>query len=93
VDSFDRVDAETVARARRIEVQSDPALAESEFVLNSGDKELVRVEAALGSPQRPLDAAALRAKVEGLGGSALPAALDDHERPAAGVLEAAGLLL
>ena len=70
VDSFERVDAEAVERAKRIEVRADRRLRESEFVLNSGDKEVVRVEAALGSPQRPLDAAALRAKVEGLAGPA-----------------------
>ena len=93
MDSFESVDAEAVERAKRIEVQGDPALAESEFVLHAGGAELVRVEAALGSPQRPLDAAALRAKVEGLAGPELAAALEDTRRPAADVLEAAGLLL
>jgi 2-methylcitrate dehydratase PrpD len=93
VGSFDGVDAQAVERAKKIKVQSDPALAESEFVLHAGGAELVRVEAALGSPQRPLDAAALRAKVDGLAGPGLAPALDDPRRPAADVLEAAGLLL
>jgi 2-methylcitrate dehydratase PrpD len=87
VEGFDAVDPKAVERARRIEVRPDPSLAESEFVLHSGDRELARVEAALGSPQRPLDAAALRAKVESLDGPRL----DDPAQPAAEVLEAAGL--
>jgi 2-methylcitrate dehydratase PrpD len=93
VESFERVDADAVERAKRIEIRSDPALAESEFVLSAGGTELVRVEAALGSPQRPLDPGALRAKVEGLAGPELAATLDDADRPAADVLEVAGLLL
>jgi 2-methylcitrate dehydratase PrpD len=93
VDSFEAVDAAAVARAQRIEVGAAPALVESEFVLNGGGRELVRIEAALGSPQRPLDAAALLAKVEGLAGPSLAAALEDPGRPAAELLEVAGLLL
>jgi 2-methylcitrate dehydratase PrpD len=87
VDSFDAVDPAAVERARRIEVRADASLAESEFVLESGGDELARVEAARGSPQRPLDAAALRAKVESLNGPAL----DDLDRPGAEVLAEAGL--
>jgi 2-methylcitrate dehydratase PrpD len=91
VDSFDAIDAAAVERAKRIEIHTDPQLAESEFVLHAGDEELARVEAALGSPQRPLDAAALTAKVEGLAGGGLSEVLAEAERPAAGVMEAAGL--
>jgi 2-methylcitrate dehydratase PrpD len=87
VDSFDAVDPAAVERARRIEVRADASLAESEFVLESRGDELARVEAARGSPQRPLDAVALRAKVNDLGGPAL----DDLDKPAAEVLAEAGL--
>jgi 2-methylcitrate dehydratase PrpD len=89
VESFDAVDPAAVERARRIDVRADPSLAESEFVLHAGGAELARVEAALGSPRRPLDGEALRAKVADLGGPEL----DNLKRPAAEVLEAAGLVL
>ncbi len=69
VESFDRVDGAAVERARSIEVRADGSLLESEFALSGGGEELVRVKAALGSPQQPMDAAALRAKVERLGGA------------------------
>ena len=64
VESFAGVDAAVAERAKSIEVDADAALLESEFVLSGGGAELVRVTAALGSPQQPMDAAALRAKVE-----------------------------
>jgi 2-methylcitrate dehydratase PrpD len=92
VESFARVDPEAVERARRIEVRPDPSLLESEFVLHDGDEgEIARVEAALGSPARPMDAGALRVKVESLAGAELAAALDDLERPARELLDLAGL--
>jgi 2-methylcitrate dehydratase PrpD len=91
VGSFARVEPEAVERARRVEVRTDPALLESEFVLHEGDEELARVKAALGSPARPMDAKALRAKVERLGGPELAAALDELDRPAGELLERAGL--
>jgi 2-methylcitrate dehydratase PrpD len=94
VESFERVDPAAVERAKSIEVHTDRSLRESEFVLRGGGEELARVEAALGSPEHPLDAAALRAKVEGLAGPAGPdlaAALDDPGRPAAELLALAGL--
>jgi 2-methylcitrate dehydratase PrpD len=86
VDSFASVDAEAVALASGIAVRSDPSLLESEFVLNDGHEEVARVRAALGSPARPLDAAALRAKVEGLAGPELADAAADPGRPAAELL-------
>ncbi len=91
VESFESVLPEVVGRARLIEVQSDAALLESEFVLTNGGDELARVKAALGSPQQPMDADALRLKAERLGGAELAAALDDLGRPAADLLELAGL--
>jgi len=91
VESFERVDDAAVERARAIEVVTDRALLESEFVLSGGGEELVRVKAALGSPQQPMDAGALRAKVEGLAGAGLAGALDDPLQPAADLLSLAGI--
>jgi 2-methylcitrate dehydratase PrpD len=91
VESFERVDAAAVARARPIRVHTDGSLRESEFVLRGGGEELARVEAALGSPQQPMDGEALRAKVERLAGPELAGALDDQKRPAAELLAMAGL--
>jgi 2-methylcitrate dehydratase PrpD len=91
VESFEVVDPDAVELARGIAVRSAPSLLESEFVLNDGDEEIARVKAALGSPDRPMDAAALRAKVEGLAGTELADALDDLGRPAGELLGLAGL--
>jgi 2-methylcitrate dehydratase PrpD len=92
VDSFASVDAAAVERAQQIEVCTDTGQRESEFAIYAdGSRELARVGAARGSPERPLDAAALRAKVESLTGERLAEALDDLDRPAAEVLELAGL--
>jgi 2-methylcitrate dehydratase PrpD len=91
VESFGAVDAAAVERGRLIEVKTDRSLRESEFVLHGDGRELARVEAALGSPDRPMDAEALRSKVEALAGPGLAAALDDPRRPAAELLALAGL--
>ena len=91
VESFESVLPEVVERARQVEVRSDDALLESEFVLTNGGAELARVKAALGSPDQPMDAQALRQKAERLGGAELAGALDDLGRPAADLLELAGL--
>jgi 2-methylcitrate dehydratase PrpD len=91
VESFDSVLPDVVERARLIEVESDGGLLESEFVLTNGGEELARVKAALGSPDKPMDADALRLKAERLGGAELAGGLDDLGRPAADLLELAGL--
>jgi 2-methylcitrate dehydratase PrpD len=91
VESFERVDAAAVERAKSIEILTDRSLLESEFVLSGGGEELVRVKAALGSPQQPMDPNALRAKVEGLAGAELAGALDDPLQPAAKLLSLAGI--
>ena len=92
VESFDRVDAAVVERAKSIELLTDRSLLESEFVLSrAGGEELVRVKAALGSPQQPMDADALRAKVERLAGAELAGALDDPLQRAAKLLSLAGI--
>ena len=77
--------------ADRVSVRTDPALIESEAVLEIDGREVARVESALGSPARPMDAAALAEKVRTLAGESLIGALDDRAAPARGVLEAAGL--
>ena len=90
VESFAGVDGAAVERARAIEVGTDRGQLESEFVLrDGGGDEIARVEAALGSPQRPMDADALAAKLSGLTG-AEPEPLDRDE-PAEELLRRFGL--
>jgi hypothetical protein len=50
------------------------------------------VEAALGSPQRPMDGDALAAKVRDLAEDRLDGVLDDPDRAAAAVATESGLL-
>jgi 2-methylcitrate dehydratase PrpD len=88
VPAFAAVDPAASALAERIEVRTDPALRESEFVLRAGDRELAHVTAARGSPEHPLTADELAAKRHGLAGGRLDGLLDDPRRPAAGVLAA-----
>ncbi len=87
VASFAGLDDAARALARRIAVRTDAALGESEFGLLAGGRELARVQAARGSPVRPLSAEQLAGKVGSLAGTQLDGALDDRERPAAEVLE------
>jgi 2-methylcitrate dehydratase PrpD len=82
VESFASVDAAIGELGARISVATDSGLRESEAVLNLEGKEVARIEAALGSPQRPMDAAALGRKRNELAGDALERALDDLDRPA-----------
>ncbi|MDH3772462.1 MAG: hypothetical protein OET79_15940, partial [Nitrospirota bacterium] len=73
----------------RIEVQVDDGLDEAEAVLvwrGSHTPIEIRVEAARGSPQRPMDNVQLLAKVHSLAGSRFDGVLDDPTRPAADVL-------
>jgi 2-methylcitrate dehydratase PrpD len=92
VDSFHAVDPQARAlAAERVTVRTDPGLLESEAVIEAGGRPLARVEAALGSPARPMDEAGLAAKVRGLAGKRLAGILDDPALPAREVLEAAGL--
>ena len=86
VSSFDGVGEEARSLARTISVRTDDALRESEARI--GD---VRVEAALGSPWRPMDEAQLAGKVRSLAGDRLDGLLDDDARPAADLLAGAGL--
>src|SRR3954469_18319526 len=78
VESFAAVDAPARAlAAERVRVETDPALLESEAVLLVDGREAARVEAALGSPARPMDDAALAAKVDALGGERLRGLMTD----------------
>lgn len=92
VEDFRAVDPEVVALAsRHVQVRTDAGMAESEAVLAGAGLDPVRVEAALGSPLRPMGPDALEDKLRGLAGDRLDGALDDAERPARSLLEAAGL--
>jgi 2-methylcitrate dehydratase PrpD len=88
---FAGVDEAAASLAERITVQANAGLDESEAVLLSGGRELARVRAARGSPQRPLDGAALAAKRRSLAGERLEGALADRGAPAAELVTAAGL--
>lgn len=85
IESFTGVDPEVASAAEGVGVSADAALAESEAVVLAGGEEF-RVTAALGSPQRPMDGASLRAKVEGLAGPTFTGSLQDFDRPARAVL-------
>ena len=88
VDEFAGVAAVDLAR---VTVTVDPGLGEQEAVLSAGGEQVARVTAALGSPDRPMSAEQLAAKVHDLAGDRLDGGLDDPERPARELLEAAGL--
>ena len=87
VAAFGALDPQAQALAERVAVRTDPDLRESEFILLAGDETLAHTTAARGSPERPLDAEALAAKVRGLA-PGLDGALDDPRRPAAELLVA-----
>jgi 2-methylcitrate dehydratase PrpD len=90
--SFAGVDAEARALgADRIRVRTDPAMGETETVLEADAGAVFRVAHSLGSPQRPMSEEQLAAKVEDLAGRRLAGALHDLERPVAELLSAAGL--
>jgi 2-methylcitrate dehydratase PrpD len=92
VDAFRGVDREARSvAAERIRLETDHSLLESEAVLEVEGERIARVEAALGSPARPMDAERLRAKVRELVDHSLDGVLDDGAAPAAIVLAAAGL--
>ena len=90
LSAFDGVDAEARSLARRIELRTDDSLLESEAVFEAGGEHAGHVEAALGSPQRPMDEVALEAKLRELAGARLDGALDDLDAPVAGVAAVLG---
>ncbi len=89
VASFAGVDDAARRLAGGVRVRTDPALLESEAVLEAGGERVGHVRAALGSPARPMDEARLAAKLEDLAGDRLGGALDDPGAPVAPVLDAA----
>ncbi len=91
VESFAGLDVDAVAGVERVTVQTDADLLESEARLEAGGEELAHVEAALGSPARPMGPDELAGKVLALTGGRLDGALDDPARPARDLLAAAGL--
>ena len=76
IEDFRRLDDEACRLAGRIELGEDAALGQSEARLEIGGRAFA-VEAALGSPERPLSEPELRAKVESLAGTALDGLVDD----------------
>ena len=89
LSSFEGVDEDARRLAHRVEVRTDTGLLESAALLDVDGERAAEVEAALGSPARPMDAAQLRAKLEELAGHRLDGVLDDPDAPVAGVLDAA----
>jgi 2-methylcitrate dehydratase PrpD len=87
--SFDGVDAEVRELARsRVRVITDEALLEAEAVIAVGGEEVARVQAARGSPERPMSADELAAKCKRLAGDRLDGVLDDRSAPAQVLLDA-----
>ncbi len=86
------VDAEVRAfAAARVRLVEDGALAESAARLeDAGGAILGLVVASPGSPERPMSPADLTAKIHALAGERLDGALDDDDRPVAGLLSAIG---
>jgi 2-methylcitrate dehydratase PrpD len=89
--SFGAVDEAARELAGKVTVASDPGIAESEALLAVDGSRVARVEAALGSPQRPMSADQLAAKRRALAGERLEGALDDLDRPAVELLDALGI--
>jgi 2-methylcitrate dehydratase PrpD len=88
---FARVDPDALELASDVRVTTDARLLESEARLRAQDGFEARVEAALGSPLRPMTAAQLQDKVASLARRALNGILDDPNEPAKAVVEAARL--
>ena len=89
--AFAGVDAGARELAGRIELRTDDTLLESEAVFEVGGARAGHVDAALGSPAQPMDAAALASKLHELAGTRLDGALDDPGVPVAELVAAAGL--
>ena len=92
VESFAAPDAAARSlAAERIRVRTDPALLETETRIEAAGEVVAAVRHARGSPQHPMDRAALVRKIEQLA-PGLSHGLDDLEAPAAGLATTAGLL-
>jgi 2-methylcitrate dehydratase PrpD len=88
---FARVDSGAQQVASDVRVTTDARLLESEARVKGRDGFEARVDAALGSPLRPMTAEQLREKVALLAGSALDGVLDDPNEPAKVLVDAARL--
>jgi 2-methylcitrate dehydratase PrpD len=88
VSSFQSVDPEAAELGRRIAVEADPTLAESEAQLGVDGEIVTTVKAARGSPQRPISAEGLAQKRRDLAGERFEGLLDDPGRPVAELLDA-----
>jgi 2-methylcitrate dehydratase PrpD len=87
--SFEGVDPEVQSFARsRVRLTTDEALLEAEAVIAVGGEEAARVQAARGSPERPMSADELAAKCAMLAGTRLDGLLDDRAAPAQALLDA-----
>jgi 2-methylcitrate dehydratase PrpD len=90
---FAGLDSAARGVAGQVSVVVDESLPEFGAVLAADGRELARIACPRGAPERPVSAAELDAKVSDLAGERLTGALVDLDAPAAGVLEAAGLLI
>jgi 2-methylcitrate dehydratase PrpD len=87
--SFEGVDPEVQELARsRVRLATDAALLEAEAVIAVGGEEVARVQAARGSPERPMSADELAAKCAMLAGDRLDGLLEDRGAPAQTLLDA-----
>jgi 2-methylcitrate dehydratase PrpD len=86
--SFDGVDERAQALAReRVRLSIDEGLRQAEAVIALGGEEVARVPASRGSPEAPMDAAALAAKCRRLAGERLDGLLDEAGAPAQTLLD------
>ncbi|MFN2488905.1 MAG: MmgE/PrpD family protein [Actinomycetota bacterium] len=91
VDDFTSAREDVRALARNITVATDADVGESEAVLETPEGFSRRVAAALGSPQRPMTENQLQRKVHSLAGAELDGVVDEMDRPAKILVEAARL--
>ncbi len=91
VRDFAAIDADVVGLSRLVSVTVDGSLPQFGAVLTAGGRELARIPCPRGTPERPVKARDLAAKVSDLAGDRLDGVLDDLEAPAGAVLQAAGL--
>ena len=87
VDDFRSLDPDALELAARIEVLTDPDLGESAAVFDMRGWHPIRIDAALGSPQRPMTQEQLDTKVRSLTPRPLGELVRDDAR-AADVLDA-----
>jgi 2-methylcitrate dehydratase PrpD len=91
-ESFDALDPEIQRLAHdAVTVAVDPGLGEMEARIEVDGEIIARVEAALGSPGRPMDEERLAAKLRELAGERLDGALADLTVPASSPITAAGI--